>query len=593
MPVLGTAYSDVILIKFSASRLLFLFILLANLLSFGLMSGCSSIPHSQKPESLKLSRLFPVNDLPDESVSFDASIIASPLLYEGQNQALIIVPVSDGVIAALNSETGKLVWKIVAPTPKDQKTNLIATPIIVDDKLFFIYQCLEKGVRTSHRLAVIDLAHEKIDTTFPVLQLSAEKPAADGKSVVKFNPPTAYSHSALKHAPKPGTTLGRLYAAFGNAGDTQPFHGWIFDINLDAWRKQGLQKAVSNVLITTPEAECPSTMEYGTQEMICGGGIWTPGGPQIQPTADSFELLVPTGNGQIDLTRGDYANTLMRMQPDLKFEDGCDRQLCQDFDPKQPNRACIASCKNLFIPRPPENNLSLKPSNRECEDKTFGECLAWMDYDLGASTPVKVKLKNGKNFYVQPGKEGAIYLIDGNHLGIQYDRLQIVDICGTPQDTCIASWMGMIVTQPAIEYINEEPIIIIPTFMPDKSHPAGVFGLTVAQENGHPKLKQLWQFPDPLGSKALQTFRSHPSFPVLSAKNIDKDPVVWVVDVAPKGTLYGLRVKDGALLAEQPLIGAGRQLSTPIIYKDTLYSASILPTTGKTFIEAYRIHKAE
>jgi hypothetical protein len=168
-----------------------------------------------------------------------------------------------------------------------------------------VYQCLEKGVRTSHRMAVIDLTQRKLDTEFPVLVLSADKPAADGVTKVKFNPPTAFSHAALKHAWTVGSEWGLVYAAFGNAGDTQPFHGWLFEIDMDAWKLRGTKQAISNVLLTTPESECPVTIESGTQEMICGGGIWTPAGPQLYPTQDSYELIVPVGNGQVDFVRHD------------------------------------------------------------------------------------------------------------------------------------------------------------------------------------------------------------------------------------------------------------------------------------------------
>jgi hypothetical protein len=567
--------------RFSVSYIFPVFVILSSF-----VTGCYLTTDAKKPQSYALNRVFPADA--KSSVTFDRSIIASPLVYVSNGRPLVIVPVSNGEIGVLDGKTGVLVWKINAPTPEGQEAELISTPVIVNDRLVIIYQCLENGIRTSHRMAVIDLAKEKLDETFPILTLSAEKPASDGATTVKFNPPTAYSHSALKHAPKPGSVLGRVYASFGNAGDTQPFHGWMFEIDMDAWLKQGVKYAVSHVLLTTPETKCPSTLEYGTQEMICGGGIWTPGGPQLYPTDESFEIFVPTGNGQVDLARHDYANSVMRVQPDLTFDDGCDKKLCKDFQPKQPNRDCIASCKNLFIPRPPPDNLGLKPSNRECDDKTFGECLAWMDYDLGASTPVKAKLKNGQHVLVQPGKEGAVYLIDADHLGTQHDRIQLVDVCGTPTDTCIASWMGMIVTQPVLAYIDDEPIIIIPAFVPDKTHPAGVFALTVVLENGAPKLKQVWHKPDKASGNAVLGFRSHPSLPVIS-EGFDKEPIVWVVDIGAKGILYGIRVKDGTMIVEQSLLGAGRQLSAPVIYENIIYLASIMPTTGKTFVEAYRI----
>ena len=547
-----------------------------------------------QPEHYKLERLFPTDAHP--SVTFDASIIASPLLDLSQGKPHVIVPVSNGIIAALDSETGALDWQINAPTPEGQQAQLISTPIIIGDKLVILYQCLEKGVRASHRLAVIDLTTKKLDQAFPVLVLSAEKTAANGVGSVKFNPPKAFSHSALKHALKPGSELGYLYAAFGNSGDEQPYHGWLFEIDMDAWRvtRQGLgntdvKPAVSSVLLITPETDCPVTKEYGNQEMICGGGIWTPPGPQIYPSGDEFELFVPTGNGQLDLNRHDYANTIMRLKPGLKFDAGCDAQLCANFNPANPDKACMASCKNLFIPRLAEGDAPLKPATGECDNKSFWECLAWMDYDLGASAPVKVELDNGQSVLVQPSKDGGVYLIDAKHLGTQYDRLQTVDVCGTKADECKFGWMGMIVTQPVLTSVDEDPVVVIPTFVPDKTHPAGLVALKIVQEAGRPKFKRFWQFPDPSSPEALQTFRSHPSLPATTILSKNGDATIWVVDIGNHGTVYGVHVKNGALLAKHSLKGAGRPLSAPLIHGNNLYVASIMPGTNKAMIEAYRI----
>jgi hypothetical protein len=547
-----------------------------------------------QPEHFKLKRLFPTNALP--SISFDESIIASPLLDLSQGKPLVIVPASNGIIAALDGETGTFDWQINAPAPEGQLTQLISTPAIIGDKMVILYQCLEKGVRTSHRLAVIDLTKKQLDEAFPVLVLSAEKPTADGVGTVKFNPPTAFSHSAIKHALKPGSELGYVYAAFGNSGDEQPYHGWLFEIDMDAWHvsRQALgneraKPAISSVLLTTPEAKCPVTQEYGNQEMICGGGIWTPPGPQIYPSDDEFELFVPTGNGQTDLGRHDYANTIMRLKPGLKFNSGCDANLCANFNPANPDKACMASCKNLFIPRLLEGDAPLRPATGECENKSYWECLAWMDYDLGASAPVKVDMNNGYSVLVQPSKDGSVYLIDAEHLGTQYDRLQIVDVCGTKADECKFGWMGMIVTQPALASIDEDPVVVIPTFVADKTHPAGLVALKIMLEGGQPKFKRFWQFPDPSSHEAVQTFRSHPSLPTIATLGKNGDATIWVVDIGNNGTVYGVRIKDGALVAKQTLKGAGRPLSAPLIHANNLYVASIMPGTNKAMIEAYRI----
>ncbi len=546
-------------------------------------------------ERFKLERLFPTDTHP--SISFDASIIASPVLDMSQGKPRILVPASNGVIAALDSETGALDWQINAPTPEGQLAQLISTPSIIGDKLVILYQCLEKGVRTSHRLAVIDLTKKQLDETFPVLVLSAEKPAADGVGTVKFNPPTAFSHSALKHAPKPGSELGYVYASFGNSGDEQPYHGWLFEIDMNAWRvsrqefgNAKAKPAISSVLLTTPESDCPVKNElYGNQEMICGGGIWTSPGPQIYPSGDEFELFVPTGNGRIDLGRHDYANTIMRLKPGLEFDSGCDATVCANFNPANPDKACMASCKNLFIPRLLEGDAPLRPANGECDNKSFWECLAWMDYDLGASAPVKVDMDNGHSVLVQPGKDGGVYLIDVEHLGTQYDRLQIVNVCGTKADQCGVGWGGMIVTQPVLTSIDDEPVVVIPTFVADKTHPAGLVALKIVLEDSIPKFKRFWQFPDPSSHEAVQTFRNHPSLPAIATLGKNGDATTWVVDIGNNGTVYGVRIKDGALVAKQTLKGAGRPLSAPLIHANNLYVASIMPGTNKAMIEAYRI----
>lgn len=541
-----------------------------------------SIPNYQ------LRRLFPLDT--DTVITFSDSILAGLVLDDQKTSSSIIVPVSNGRIAALNSDTGAMEWQIKIPSKSNQQIQLVATPIKIGHELVVVYQCVEKGERTSHRMAVLNLSSQTWDENFPVLELKAEKPTRDGNAIVKFNPPTAYSHAALKYARKSGSKWGYVYAAFGNAGDTQPFHGWLFEIDMGAWFTKSSDKIISSTLLTTPETECPVSLEYGTQEMICGGGIWSPAGPQIYQVDDNgYELIVPTGNGQLDLDHYDYANTLMRVQSGLEFDPGCDETLCRNFNPSQPEEACISSCKNLFIPRLPNNEPPFRPANGECDNKSFAECLAWMDYDLGGSSPVKAKLPNGKSVLVQPGKDGAVYLIDADHLGTQFDRMQIVDLCGTTADVCKASWMGMIVTHPALAYVDSKPIVIVPAFVPDNTHPAGVVALQIIDEDGKPKFKKFWQFPQPGSSKSVKAFRSHPSLPVVTKIGDAGDAVVWVVDVGNPGKLYGIRIKDGALLVEQPLLGTGRQLSAPVIHGKNLYISSVYPANGKTFVEAYRI----
>jgi hypothetical protein len=194
-------------------------------------------------------------------------------LDNSHTPARLIIPVSDGTIAALDADSGVLIWQLNAPPVSvGQQVELIATPVVIHDKLVVSYQSVDKCVRNDHRLAVIDLQAAQRDTRFPVLSFAAERPTSDKKSTVKFNPPTTFSHAALKHIAWPSSTNGLVYAAFGNAGDIQPFHGWLFEVDLDTWQRDGTAHAIRSVLLTTPEVDCPSKTEFCTQEMVCGGG---------------------------------------------------------------------------------------------------------------------------------------------------------------------------------------------------------------------------------------------------------------------------------------------------------------------------------
>ncbi|MGR8934678.1 MAG: hypothetical protein ACU837_09860 [Gammaproteobacteria bacterium] len=553
-------------------------------LAASILGSCVCL--SALADEFKVTRLFPTVTWP--SVTFTDYLRPSPLLDTTNNEVRLIVADSNN-IALLDGNTGALVKRIALPLPAGQSIEIAATPLRLHETLFVVYQTSENSSRMHHFLAAIDLRTQQIDARFALLELSATARTADGQTL-KFNPPTAYSHAALKHIPN--NAAGYLYASFGNAGDTQPFHGWLFEIDIDAWRTSGADKAVRSTLVTTAESECPVHYEYGTQEMICGGGIWNPAGPQVYAHNGRYELFAATGNGQLDLARRDFAGTVMRLEPGLQFDPGCDAQLCANFNPAAPAEACMASCKNLFIPRLLPKNDLLRPADGSCDGKTFTECIALMDYDLGANAPLKVTLRNGPAVIVQPGKEGAVYLIDAQHLGRLYDRRQIVPLCGTVADPCKAGWRGMIVTAPVQTEIDGDPVVIVPTFMSDDSQAAGLIALKIVMENGSPKFRPFWRFPAVDGLEATRTFRSHPSFPLLTREGINREPYVWIVDIQTgmrSGTLYAVRVRDGVPALRHTLLGTGRQLSHPLMHNGILYLGSNAPGKKHSWIEAYRI----
>lgn len=533
----------------------------------------------------QLTRIFPHPD--DSTQQFAGCIAASPLMVSSRGEPFVFVAVSDGLLAGVQPKTGQRVWEIRLPVPTGYRPWLVATPVQFQNKLVVAYQvrALRSHERVSHRLVVIDLEQRRLDPAFPRVELQAQKTSSDGTGVVRFNPATALSRSALVYGPGANDSLGYAYVSFGNYLDIQPWHGWVFELDLSAWRDRGAEAAISGVLLTTPEDSCQKEGMSGSRDTTCGGGVWTPAGPQVFPVADSFELLIPTGNGQLDPPRQDYANTLMRVGPGLAFESGCDAQLCDGFNPSDPALVCLESCKNLFIPRLPAGDV-LRPASGVCDDKTFWECLAWLDYDLGANAPVKVEVPNGPTVYVQPSKDGSVYLIDAEHMGLLYDRHKLVEVCGTAEDKCKVDWAGMIVTKPTLTEVDGTPVVIIPTFMPDSTHPAGLVALKIILANGKPRFEPFWRAPDFSTQESRVHFRYHPTRVVVAPFGETGEEYAWVGDM---NFVLGVRIRDGHLVERQKMLGWRSRNLLPLIHDNILYVPSCKFDDGPSLLEAYAV----
>ncbi len=519
-------------------------------------------------------------------------------------------------MTALDPETGVELWRTVIPVHSepvgregfDEEIYLLSTPVVVGDRLVLLYQTRrrEDRVRTHHRLSVIELVEGKLDSAFPEIELNARIPASDGSGPVDFRPSNALSRSALAHGRRLGATLGSIYASFGNQADIQPWHGWVFEVDLDRWFASGVAAAVTATLLVTPETHCPIEGQSGSMDMICGGGVWVPAGPQVVPTTDGYELLVPTGNGQLDLSRRDYANSVLRLEPGLDFDPECDATLCRDFDPISPAEDCMASCRNLFIVRQRPGDPPLRPNSGVCDGMTFLECYARIDFDFGANAPVLIELPQGPRVFVQPGKDGHVYLFDADHLGTLYDREKIVEMCGAPGDDCdVDLWRGMIVTRPAVAMVGGMPVVLVPTFMMDETHPAGLVALSVVLDAGVPQLEPFWQAPRFSDREALERFRSYSSRVTIGPAQADGDRSVWFVDVArrsgrsfwrnpfnaiarswtgvDRGTLIEVRLSDGRIESRTRLRGRGLRHVLPLLYDGRLYIPS------SEFLEIFEI----
>jgi PQQ-like domain len=549
-----------------------------------LAAACTSFPTQLFGQTApRLTPLF------TSELGSPGMVEAAPLLVNVQGVEYVLIATTSATLIALEPKTGAVVWSVPLPRPQGENARLLATPARAGDYMVLAYETSQGGARQRHLVSVVDLRTGTVaDHEFATLQLDAQKPAMDG-GVVTFNPPTATSRAALAGAGG-GPGLGYVYVSFGNARDIQPWHGWIFELDLEAWRSEGTTKAISAVLLTTPERDCGEEGRSGSFTMICGAGVWHPAGPRVIDAPDGYELIVTTGNGELDLDHRDYAQSVMRLGKGLNFDPACDPAACANFDPSSPSEQCMASCRNLAIPRLLPDGSPLRVDTGRCDGRTFLECLAANDWDLGANAAARVRLPSGQEVIVQPGKDGALYMFDAQHMGTLYDREQIVETCGVAGDPCSGrQWLGTISrNHPLALDLGGRTIVIVPTFMPNPSQPAGVVATEVVDTPGEPAFAPLWQAPRFDGPEAHQWFRSAPSHLALSISTVGGEPYVWLVD--PTGsvaTLLGIRVHDGAIVVERKLVGKSDSIR-PLHHGGVLYIPS-KPPAGPGVLEAFSI----
>ena len=549
-------------------------------------------PPSDAGDSPSLTPLFVTGARP-------ACALSAPIAITSQGEDEILIATADGVLSALDPMTGSEVWR-AAPTPAaGLLAHLAAPPVVVGHRLVFAWQEVKPDwTRVAHHVDVLDLDARGLDLTFPRLTLAGSRPAADGAAAIDFLPAHAYSRAALVHADVPDRALGLVYVSFGNVRDLQPWHGWVFEIDLDAWQTSGAAAAVTGSLATTAaSASCGAENDDGAREMVCGGGVWSALGPEIIPDPDSpdgFALLIATGNGLLDPTRASFANSVLRVGRGLAFDAACDPMVCEGFDPTAPTDACAQSCGRLFIPRLPAAELEPRGPNDACVGLTLFQCWAALDYDLGADAPAYAALPGGPNVIVQPGKDGAVYLIDADHLGTLYDRAPIMPGCGEGGGTCLASWAGTIVTKPALAVVGGATVALVPTFVMDDTHPAGLQALQIDTQAGTPRLRPLWQAPAAGDPAALSGFRSAPgSVAVVEAGG---QPFATFVDPSTTpAALYWVRVSDGAVIQRLALAHGGERYARPLAAHGVLYVPSCDRTgtpsfdEGPSVLEAFRI----
>lgn len=491
----------------------------------------------------------------------------------------VIIATTEGVVAAYDAG-GAVRWQITLPAADGYRAWVGATPVVIDEPgaagerwIVVAWQEAIAGgeQRTRHQVAVLDARTGALAPGFPIVTL-----AAPG-SPIEFIANNNFSRSQLVHARRAGDTLGVVYMSFGNLRDIQPWHGWVFELDLDAWRAGGA--AIASHLITTPDNDCGPAGDSGADDMRCGGGVWAPSGPTLVPRGDDYELWITSGNGLLDVPRGQLANAVIRTGRGLAVDPACDAA-CDAFDPLAPSEACMASCANLFMPRLAAGDPPLAPPGGRCDGLSFLGCYAELDLDLGASTPLVTTTSTGREVGILPAKDGAVYLFDARHMGRMLQRLALRAFCGSNGGTCTANWAGTMVTQPVLAQVDGAPVVIIPTFYFDRTNPAGVVALDLIDDASGPHLRQRWTAPE--GAEAVARFREHTGRAAV-VEHPGYGPQVVIADPDDGGgVLYLIDAATGAVRDRGALDGAGRKYIRPAILDGRVFVTSCAggPDTG-------------
>lgn len=540
-------------------------------LALALLVGCGD---NLQPAPLGLERAVRTDDVA-------GCTYASPVIVSTASATSVVIATTEGVVAAYDVD-GALRWQVAMPAAAGSRAWIGATPVVVDDRWIVVawQETIANGeARSRHQVAVLDAATGALDPQFAIATLTASKPAPGG-GTVSFLPANNFSRSSLVHARRTGDELGVVYVSFGNIRDIQPWHGWVFELDLDAWRAGGA--AIANTMVTTLESNCGPAGESGSDKMLCGGGVWAPSGPTLVPRGDDYELWIATGNGLLDVEHGQFANAVLRTGRGLAIDPACDAS-CAGFDPIAPSEACMSSCGNLFMPRLAPGDPALAPPDGRCAGLSFLQCSAKLDFALGSSSPVFATTASGREVGIQPSKDGALYLFDAHHMGPMLQRLRVRDICGSNGGTCTANWAGTMVTQPALAQVDGAPVVIVPTFYFDHTNPAGVVALDLYEDADGPHLRERWSAPARDSAEAVERFREHTGrAAVIEYPGFGPQVVIADPDDGG-GLLYLIDAATGAIRARGALDGAGRKYIRPAVVGTRAFVASCNggPDTGK------------
>lgn len=231
------------------------------------------------PDARRLTRLW--------DMRLDGAVYAEPLVV-GER---VLVATEGNSLYALNKSTGKLQWRLNVGKPVPLSTlpcgnidplGITGTPVY--DPATRLVFAVAEVMGPAHILVGVDVDSGQVRVRRQV-------------DIAGMEPRTQQQRAALI------LSGGRVYMTFGGLyGDCGNYHGWVV-----ASRTDGQGALLSYRVPTTRE-----------------GGIWAPPGPAVDAAG---HLYVSVGNGEATQGNWDHSDSVLRLSPDLRLEDG--------FAPKQ------------------------------------------------------------------------------------------------------------------------------------------------------------------------------------------------------------------------------------------------------------------
>ncbi|MDP6946085.1 MAG: hypothetical protein QF464_18190 [Myxococcota bacterium] len=227
--------------------------------------------------------------LTEEEASCNMASPLSHLSTDGVTEVLTIT--LDGIIRAFDPDTGEERWRHAIASPEGESVILLSTPAIIDDLMLVTWSFAVTGTglpdqgkwpKTSHHVQGFDLDTRAWHPDFPRVSLTASETAWDGADVT-LTPSKQKIRSRVAYLPD-GEGDGLAYVSMGDGSGGHPYHGWLFELDMDAWRSAGAEAAISGVMLTTRDTDCAYDNEEWLFSEVCGGGIWSPAGP-VETTA--------------------------------------------------------------------------------------------------------------------------------------------------------------------------------------------------------------------------------------------------------------------------------------------------------------------